>query len=82
VPIVARMSRLAEEKDPEILRKAVALLESHNLLLSKKLAEVLRELARTRAELAAATGNATKGQLRLEALEQQLAKLTKQLFGP
>jgi transposase len=75
------MSRLAEEKDPEILRKAVAVLESHNLLLSKKLAEVLRELARTRAELAAATGNAVQGQLRLEALEQQLAKLTKQIFG-
>jgi len=75
------MSRLAEEKDPEILRKAVALLERHNLVLSKKLAEVLRELERTRAELAAATGNAVKGQLRLEALEQQLANLTKQIFG-
>src|ERR1700729_3246699 len=75
------MSRLAEEKDPEILRKAVDLLERHNRVLSKKLAAVLRELERTRAELAAATGNAVKGQLRLEALEQQLAKLTKQIFG-
>ncbi len=75
------MSRLAEEKDPEILRKAVALLESHNILLTKKLAELIRELAKTRAELAAATGNAVAGQLRLEALEQQLAKLTKQIFG-
>jgi transposase len=79
--IVACMSRLAEEKDPEILRKAVDLLERHNRVLSKKLAAVLRELERTRAELAAATGNAVKGQLRLEALEQQLAKLTKQIFG-
>jgi transposase len=81
MPIVACVSRLAEETDPEILRNAVALLESHNLLLTKKLGELLRELAKTRAELAAATGNAVKGQLRLEALEQQLAKLTKQIFG-
>jgi transposase len=81
VPIVACVSRFAEETDPEILRKAVVLLESHNLLLSKKLAELLQELAKTRAELAKATGNAVKGQLRLEALEQQLAKLTKQIFG-
>lgn len=81
MPIVACVSRLAEEKDPEILRKAVVLLESHNLLLTKKLSDLLRELAQVRAELAAATGNAVKGQLRLEALEQQLAKLTKQIFG-
>ena len=45
MPIVACVSRFAEEKDPEILRKAVLLLESHNLLLTKKLAELLRELA-------------------------------------
>ena len=81
MPIVACVSRLAEEKDPEILRKAVVLLESHNLLLTKKLGELLRELAQVRAELAAATGNAVKGQLRLQVLEQQLAKLTKQVFG-
>ena len=81
MPIVACVSRFAEEKDPEILRKAVLLLESHNLLLTKKLAELLRELAKTRAELAAATGSAVAGQLRLEALEAQLAKLTKQIFG-
>ena len=81
MPIVACVSRLAEEKDPEILRKAVVLLESHNLLLTKKLGELLRELAQVRAQLAAATGDRVKGQLRLEALEQQLAKLTKQVFG-
>jgi transposase len=75
------MSRLGQEKDPEILRKAVVLLESHNLLLTKKLAELIRELKQTRAELAAAKGDAVKGQLRLEALEQQLAKLTKEIFG-
>lgn len=81
MPIVACVSRLAQEKDPEILRKAVVLLESHNLLLTKKLNDLLRELAQVRAELAAATGDAAKGQLRLKALEQQLAKLTKQVFG-
>ena len=81
MPIVACVSRLAEEKDPEILRKAVVLLQSHNLALTKKLGELLRELAQVRAELAAATGDTVKGQLRLAALEQQLAKLTKQVFG-
>lgn len=79
---VACVSRLAEEKDPEILRKAVVLLEQHNRELTKKIAEVLRELQRTRAELAALKGQSTDKQLRLEALEQQLAKLTKQVFGP
>ena len=72
------MSRLAQETDPEILRKAVVLLENHNRQLTKKLAELLRELAKARAELAAAKGQATDKQLRLEALEQQIAKLTKQ----
>lgn len=80
--IVARVSRLAEEKDPEILRKAVVLLENHNRALSKKIAEVLRELQRARAELAALKGESVDKQLRLEALEQQLASLTKQVFGP
>lgn len=79
---VASVSRLAEEKDPEILRKAVVLLEQHNRVLTKKIAEVLRELQRTRAELAALKGQSTDKQLRLEALEQQLAKLTKEIFGP
>ena len=79
---VAGVSRLAQEKDPEILRKAVVLLESHNRELSKKIAEVLRELQRAYAELAALKGESVDKQLRLEALEQQLAKLTKQVFGP
>lgn len=79
---VACVSRLAEEKDPEILRKAVVLLENHNRVLSKKIAEVIRELQTARAELAAIKGESTGKQLRLEALEQQLAKLTKQIFGP
>jgi len=43
---------------------------------------VLRELQRARAELAALKGESVDKQLRLEALEQQLASLTKQVFGP
>ena len=80
--IVARVSRLAQEKDPEILRKAVVLLEKHNRVLTQKIAEVLRELEQARAELAALKGESVDKQLRLIALEQQLAKLTKQVFGP
>jgi transposase len=75
------MSRLAEEKDPEILHKAVVLLEQHNRALTKKLAEVLRELEKARAEIATLQGGSADKQLRLEALEQQLAKLTKEVFG-
>lgn len=75
------MSRLAQEKDPEILRKAVALLESHNRELTKQIAEVLRELQKARAELAALKGESTDKQLRIDLLEQRLAKLTKQVFG-
>ena len=80
--IVAPVSRLAQEKDPEILRKAVVLLEKHNRVLTQKIAEVLRELEQARAELAALKGESVDKQLRLIALEQQLAKLTKQVFGP
>lgn len=79
--MVACVSRLAHEKDPEILRKAVVLLEEHNRVLTKKLAELLRELEKARAELATLKGESTDKQLHLAALEQQLAKLTKQLFG-
>src|ERR1700742_4709361 len=75
------MARLDQENDPEILRKAVLLLQSHNQVLSKKLAEALRELARAQDELGRLKGEPIAGQLRIEALEQQIAKLTKQLFG-
>lgn len=78
---MAYMSRLAEETDPEILRQAVVLLESHNQLLSRKLAEAVRELAAAQDELAKLQGKPPAGQLRIEALEQQIAKLTKQIFG-
>jgi transposase len=68
------MSRLAQEKDPEILHKALLLYQAHNHALVKKLAEAARELA-------ALKGESVDKQLRLDALEQQLAKLTKQIFG-
>jgi transposase len=75
------MSRLAHEKDPAILHQAIALLEQHNRVLTNKLAALLRELEKAYAELAAAKGESAHQQLRLEALEQQIAKLTKQVFG-
>lgn len=78
---VAPVSRLAEETDPEILRKAVTLLENHNRALTKEIAALLRELQKARAELASVKGEATDKQLRLEAIEQRLAKLTKMVFG-
>lgn len=75
-------SRLAREEDPEILRKAVALLERHNVALTKKLSGLANELMRAQAELAALKGESFDKQLRITALEQHIAKLTKQIFGP
>jgi transposase len=69
------MSRLAQEKDPKVLHQAIELLENHNRALTTKIAELLKDLALAR-------GDSTFQQLRLAALEKQLAKLTKQVFGP
>lgn len=69
------MSRLDQEKDPEILHKAIELLQNHNRALTEKIKELIAELAK-------AKGDSTFQQLRLAALERQLAKLTKQVFGP
>jgi transposase len=69
------MSRLAHEKDPEVLHKAIDLLQNHNRALAKKIADLLQELAE-------AKGDSSFQQLRMAALEKQLAKLTKQVFGP
>src|SRR3954464_11939708 len=69
------MSQLDREKDPEILHKAIDLLQHHNRALTQKIAELV-------AELALAKGDSTFQQLRLAALEKQLAKLTKLTFGP
>jgi transposase len=69
------MSRLAEEKDPEVLHKVIELLQNHNRALTEKIKELLAELAK-------AKGDSTFQQMRLAALERHLAKLTKQVFGP
>src|SRR5690349_6997581 len=68
------MSRFAQEKDPEVLRKAIELLQNHNRALGTKITELLQELAE-------AKGDSGFQQLRIAALEKHLAKLTKQVFG-
>lgn len=75
------MTRLEQETDPDILRQAVLLLQSHNQILTKKLGEALRQLTAAQEELAKLKGEPVAGQLRIEALEQQIARLTQQLFG-
>jgi transposase len=69
------MSRFAQEKDPEVLHKAIELLQNHNRALGTKIAELVQELAE-------AKGDSGFQQLRIAALEKHLAKLTKQVFGP
>jgi transposase len=73
--MVARMSRLDQEKDPEVLHQVIELLQKHNRALTEKIKELFEELGK-------AKGDSTFQQLRLAALERQLAKLTKQMFGP
>jgi transposase len=74
-PIVACMSRLDQEKDPKVLHQVIELQQKYIHTLTEK----MKELA---AELALAKGDSTYQQMRLAALERQLAKLTKQVFGP
>ena len=69
------MSRLDHEKDPEVLHQAIELLQKHNRALTEKIKELVEELRK-------AKGDSSFQQLRLAALERQLAKLTKQVFGP
>ena len=69
------MSRFDQEKDPEILHKAIELLQNHNRALATKITELLKELAE-------AKGGSGFQQLRIAALEKSLAKLTKEIFGP
>lgn len=69
------MSRLDHEKDPVVLHSAIDLLQRHNRALTERIAELVAELAK-------AKGDSTFQQTRLAALERQLAKLTKQVFGP
>lgn len=69
------MRRLHTEKNPEILQQAVVLLEKHNETLAKRVARLERELADAK--------GATPEELqkRLAFLEQQLAQMTKKVFG-
>ena len=69
------MKRLDQEKDPNVLHQAIELLQHHNRALAAKIAELLRELAE-------AKGDSGFQQVRIAGLEKQLAKLTKQVFGP
>lgn len=69
------MKRLDQEKDPKVLHQAIELLQHHNRALGAKIAELLRELAE-------AKGDSGFQQVRIAGLEKQLAKLTKQVFGP
>src|SRR6202051_4565316 len=69
------MSRLAQEKDPKVLHQAIELLQKHNRAPTAQIKELIEDLA-------LAKGDSTFQQLRLAELERQLAKLTKQLFGP
>jgi hypothetical protein len=74
-PTVARMSRLDQEKDPEVLHQMIE--------LQRKYIETLtEEIKKLTAALAEAKGDSTYQQMRLAALERHLAKLTKQVFGP
>ena len=72
---MARVSRLDQEKDPQVLHKAIELLQNHNRALTEKIKELL-------AALAEAKGKSGFQQLKIAAMERQLAKLTKQVFGP
>lgn len=70
----AHVLKLEDEKDPEILRKAALLFRSHNRVLTKKVTDLARENAELRGDSAAV-------QLKLKTLEEQLAKLTREVFG-
>ena len=73
--MVGCMSRLDQEKDPAVLHQVIELQQKHIRTLTEKLKELVAELAEAR-------GDSTYQQMRLAALERQLAKLTKQVFGP
>lgn len=68
------MSRLDQETDPVVLHKVIELLINHNRALSEQIAKLIQQLAE-------AKGDSGFQQLKIAALEKQLAKLTKQVFG-
>jgi transposase len=67
--------RIEDEKDPEILRKAVAILERENKRLVDKIMELTRELVTLKG------GGAEQLKLRIAELERQLAVRNRMLFG-
>ena len=69
------MSRLDQEKDPEVLHQVIELQQKHIETLTEEIKKLVAELAK-------AKGDSTFQQMRLAALERHLAKLTKQVFGP
>jgi transposase len=74
--IVAR--DISQETDVPLLQQAVRLLEHENRRLVQEIATLTRELA----ELHKSANPDQAVQLRLEAIEQHLAKLQKMLYGP
>jgi transposase len=69
------MTRLQDEKDPDILRQAALLLERENQRLVAKIIELTREL------VALKGGDAEQMKLRIAELERQLATRNRKLFG-
>lgn len=67
--------RIADEKDPEIVRQAALLLEAENHRLNQKILQLTREL------LALQGADPTQLQLKLQLLEEQLAATRRKLFG-
>ena len=67
--------RIADEKDPEIIRQAALLLEAENHRLNQKILQLTREL------LALQGADPTQLQLKLQVLEEQLAATRRKLFG-
>lgn len=73
------MSRdISKETDVSLLQQAVRLLEHENRRLTKELGSLTQELARLRNS----DNPEQEVQLRLQAVEEHLAKLQKMVFGP
>jgi transposase len=69
------MLRLEQEKDVERLRAAALLLEAENRRLVAQVMELMRRLVKAEGK------DAQELQLRIAALEEQLAKRNQEMFG-
>ena len=69
---------ISQETDVPLLQQAVRLLEHENQRLVREIATLTRELA----ELKKSTDPEQVVQLRMQAIEEHLAKLQKMVFGP